>query len=343
MANDKIRCKVTDTKQEILKQYKAHIDEINAKAATIVPTTSQLAEKVTVKKAVETATNVDASTVEELAVKLNRSLSDTLLGIGQKITEEKARFDQIATAITAKQKELAEVLEIEVEANTLAAIVAAQTTARESANAEIEEILAAAQSEADEILKAANDASATVRMQISQTQVDEMQRRKRGEEEYQYNFNRQKMQQENALKDSLAIASRSLDARTTEIQIREDAQAEKDAYLAKVVAELEALKAAQVTMIETAVEKAKKDAATGAAISANIVSSKHQSELMIKDNDNKSLLAQVTELRARVEQTQNALAAANKQVQDIAMQALTAKAEASRPLVVNGSDSTGKR
>lgn len=343
MANEKIRCKVTDTKQEILKQYKGHLDDINSRSATVVPTTSQLAEKAATTKAIDTAATVDASTVEELAVKLNRSLSDTLLGIGQKITEEKARFDQIALAIEAKKAELAEVLEIEVQANTLAALIAAQTSSREETNVEIEEILAAAQSEADEILKAANDAAATIRTQIATMQAEEAQRRKRGEEEYQYNFNRSKMQQENALKDALALQSKSLDAREASVKERELLQSEKDEYLAKVVAELEALKASVDAKIADAVAKTTKDANTSAAISANIVNSKHQSELTIKDNENKSLQAQVAELRSRVEQTQEALQAANKQVQEIAMQALTAKAEASRPLVVNGSDSNGKR
>jgi colicin import membrane protein len=341
--NEKIRCRVTDTKQEILRNYKTHLDEINSRTAQAVPTTIEQAHKMLAKQAIATAATVEASTVEELAVKLNRSISDNLLGISQKITEQKAQFDQIQAAIKAKQDELKEVHSIEIEANTLAAIVAAQNKAKEEANEEIDQILQEAQNQAAEILKVAETSAAAIRAAITQDQQDEVQRRKRGEEEYQYNFNRDKTQRENALKDALALQSRSLDRREASITEREKAQAEKDAYTTKVVAELEALKASVEKMINEAVVKAVKDAERSAAISASIVSSKHASELLLKDSEVKSLTAQVTELRTRVDQSQNALASAQKQVQDVAMEALRAKAEASRPLVVNGNENSGKR
>ena len=341
--SEKIRCKVTDTKQEILRLYKTHLDDINAKASLVPSSTAEVAKVEKVTKAVETASIIQAVAVEDLAIQLNRSISDSLMGITKQINEQKATFDQLTVAIQAKKDELRKVHQIEVDLNALAAIIAAQNKAKEETNVEIDEIIAKAENEAESIIKAAEDHSKSVELQIATFQAEENKRRTRDAEQYNYEFERNKKERINKLNDELAILSKSLDVREAAMRVREETIKDLDAKIVNLTNEIITLKANQEKAIADAVSKATKSAETGAAVSASIVKSKHDAELAIKDNLLSSAISQANELRVRIDTTNAALAAAQKQVQEVAMQALQAKAEASRPLVVNGNESSNKR
>jgi len=341
--SEKLRCKVTDTKQEILRQYKTHIDDINSKASLVPPSTAEVAKIAKISQALDVAQKIQAHSVEDLAIQLNRSIGESLMGITQKINEQKLNFDQLTTAIQAKKDELRTVHQIEVDANSLAAIIAAQNKSKEETNSEIENILSQAEITSAEIIKTAETRSSEVYLQIKLAQDAEVTRRKRDSEEYNYNFERTKMERVNRTNDELATLSKSLDERIASISLREATINELDAQIVQLKNEILTLKTNQEKAIADAVEKAKKSADTSAAIAANIVKSKHESEVAIKDNELKSANAQIIELRQRIEQANVALTQAQKQVQEVAMSALQAKAEASRPLVVNGSENSSKR
>lgn len=342
MSDEKIRCKVTDTKQNILKAYKAHLEDINSRASTTVSTTAVAAQKKTAN-AVTTAKSVKPQDIETQALELQKGVISQIREVVDGLADRKAKFDELDQAIAAKNSELKEVFGIEQEANALSALLEAQKASKEQAQSEVQTMLDEAREEAAEILDEAKTEAQEIEDAIAEKQRVTAQKHKRDEEEYNYNFARTKVERENELNDQLALKARSLDDREEAVTTRETKMTELEGTVTKLTDELATTKASIDDQIKAAKDAATKSAEKSAAIAANIAKSKHESELQIKDHQINSLEATVSQMRTDIARLQGDLDKANSKVQEVAMQALQSKAEASRPLVVGGSDGDSKK
>lgn len=342
MADEKIRCKVTDTKQNILKAYKAHLEDLNQKAPAQVSTVAVQKQKA-IETAVSTAKLVKPQDIETEALNLQKEVISQIREVVDGLAERKAKFDELDQAISAKNEELKEVFGIEHEANALSALLEAQRQSKEAAQEEVQVLLDEAREEADEIVQEAKAESDSILKAIEQQKAQTEQARKRDREEYEYNFAREKTQRMNKLQDELDEKARSLDDREEAVTERESKMTELETTVTKLTDELATTKASIDDQVKAAKDAGYKSAEKSAAIQANIVKSKHESELQIKSQQISNLEGSVSEMRARIEALQKSLDSANAKVQEVAMQALQSKAEASRPLVVGGMDSDNKR
>jgi hypothetical protein len=342
MSEEKIKCKVTDTKQDILKAYKSHLDEINAKSTTTI-STAESAKQKAVQSAIATAKSVQPTSIEEQAMLLQKNVITQIREVVDGLAERKAKFDELDAAIVAKNQELSEVFGIEKEANALSALIEAQRQAIITAEADATEIVDNANMKAAEIISASQLRASELDKQTTERRALEEVTRKRQAEEYNYTFERKKMQRENELNDQLALKERSLDAREEAVLIRESNVTQLEAQVTSLADELATLRAAVDQQIKDAVEKAKKDAERSAAIQLNIVSSKHESEMKIKDNQITSLEARCNELKTTTDCLRKDLDSANSKVQEVALQALRSQAEAAKPIVFGAEQQSSKK
>lgn len=342
MSDEKIRCKVTDTKQNILKAYKAHLDEINERMPATVSTVES-ANKKKVTEALTTAKLVKPQDIETQALELQKGVIAQIREVVDGLAERKAKFDELDAAITAKNKELKEVFEIEREANALSALLEAQKASREKAQEEVEEMLTSAREEAANILEQARQDADEIETKMLEKKHETEKAHERAEEEYNYSFERIKAKKMDDMNDELAQMSKSLDSREEEISQREIKMNELEALVDKLTNDLAITKASIDDQIKAAKETATKSAEKSAAISANIVKSKHESELQIKDHQINSLQATVSQMREDISRLTSDLDRANSKVQAVAMQALQSQAEAARPVVIQGESTDSKK
>ena len=327
MSVEKIRATVGTPKPELLKIYKEHITELRNEIDTL-KSTREVAQDKIVTEAVATASTIEIHSVEEL---LNQ------------IINAKKEFENINLAIQAKKNELKDVLAIEVEANSLLALINAKSKFAEDQDKELEDARQKASDEAEQLIAAAAAKAAQIREEIVTEEKAATQNEARRSEEWEYNFKRMKKEKEDTLQDQLNIKTKSLDDRAELLKKQAEIIGTRVAEIDAQAAEIKAIKEGTTAAVAAAVEETRKKAETSAAISANIVKSKHDSEIILLNERNTSLTAQLAAANKEIDNLKAAVTAANKQVQDIAIKSLEARAEASRPMVVNGSDSSSKR
>lgn len=339
---EKMHCKVTDTKQKILKAYREHLDQINDRASQTVSTIAEKTKK-DMSKAITTAKQVKPQDIETEALELQKGVIAQIREVVDGLAERKAKFDELDEAIKAKNQELKEVFEIEREANALSALLKAQEVSEEEAQEEIAAMLRDAREEAETIVSDAERRAKDLESDIAKMKEETEKTRAREKEEYEYSFIRLKAKRMDSLQDKLDEMSKSLDEREETVAKRELAMKELESIVGKLSDELTVTKASIDDQIKAAKEAATKSAERGAAIAANIAKSKHESELNIRDHQINSLKESVSDLKSEVARLQEDLNQANSKVQAVAMQALQSNAEASRPVVIQGDSTDGKR
>lgn len=317
---EKIRCKVTDTKQAILKTYKNHIEEINARQkGSLDPAKIQTEKKNTeTLTRVQTISNLDVpKTLHDLQVNIN----NTLAGILNTLDKRKQELADVIEAIDIKKGELNELYGIEKEAHTLAALI----ESHEEQRRELQEELDTAEKENEaliaELRKTAEKTKKELDDQIAELKRNAAQTRQREEEEYKYNFARNKQSQLDALNDE--IAKRNLEAAKREeaVTLREKTMTELEGKVkeleAKIVSEVERVR----KETELSEKKSAQTAAQFASMSHKAEVDRLTSQLEAANSRSNDLLAQNTKL-------QDALDRANEKVQNIAVEALKSGADA---------------
>jgi len=179
-----------DTKATILDAYKEVVVKLKEKTAgTMNP--SAIKENVRKSEVMKSATNaLDESVLD--------SLSDTLKVFTLDMIDRIAKFNDLNEAIQVKEGELKELFDIEKEAFTLAALVDSHNEIKDNFNAEMSK----------------KKADLTIQLQNIIQSIEDMKNaneieRKREEEVYNYNFERNKQSKLDALNDSIATSRKN--------------------------------------------------------------------------------------------------------------------------------------
>ena len=301
--------KFTDSKSDIwakLKEVKAQLDASPKSPVT----TTEVAETTKVTKAVAVASSVSVDVVEKAVTELV-----------SKFAETKDQYTSIVTAIDAKKKELKDILDLEVEANTLVAIVATkeQLVAKKDAEATalIESAKERATEIADEIKARRAEADEAIRVAIANAK----QAREREQEEYVYNFTRKKKAELDAHNDDIASKNKVLDDREASIVTREATVKALDTEIAE-------LKATMDAKIAKAEAEAKKSAESSANFAKLMIVKEHEASVSIKDARIATLEEKVAELTAQLNKAQDQVVAAHGKVTDMAQSAFQAQGDA---------------
>ena len=179
----------TNTKQEMLAAYNSLLKDLEEKQGGELKPEKKIEEKKT-KEAVQVAESSTAEGVGKAIAALKLEIGKTLTGISDQLEGEVSRFVAIRNAIGAKEKELAELYEIEKSAMSLAALIEAQNQKRQEFTAEMEEKKDSLRQEIDSTRAAWKKEQEEHDGAVKERDAAEKKRQTREKEEFDYAFKR---------------------------------------------------------------------------------------------------------------------------------------------------------
>jgi hypothetical protein len=317
---EKIKCKVTDTKQEILKVYKSHLEEINARAQGSLDTEKVTAEKAKVEtlKRVEQVAKLDVpTTIAQLQTNINQTLS----GILSTLDEKRTALAAVEEAIKIKQAELSELYGIEKEAASLAALIESYRNKEDELTTEHDERMSEINAAVEEARKTMEKQKVTWQQELVDLKRNDTVLRQRELDQYTYTFNRDKQAKLDALNDEIAKKNLVVAQREDAVALREKNVGE----LEKKVVELDARIVSETERVRKETEASEKRSAQTAA---QFAAMGHKAEVERLTSQLEAANARVKDLLDSNVRLQASLDKANSQVQGIAVEALKSGADA---------------
>lgn len=178
------------TKQEMLQAYNALLKELESRQEGELRPEKRIEEKKN-REAVQVAESLTGGGVGKEIAALKLEIGRTLTGISDQLEGEVVRFIAIGDAIAAKEKELAELYEIEKSAMSLAALIEAQNQKRQEFAAEMEEKKEALRQEIETTRASWEKEQEEHDAAVKERDAAEKKRQTREKEEFDYAFKRE--------------------------------------------------------------------------------------------------------------------------------------------------------
>ena len=228
---DSKKLTLTSTKQEMLQAYNTLVKELEASQEGELKPEKKIEEKKN-REAVQVAESLTAEGVGKEIAALKQEIGKTLTGISDQLEGEVSRFVAIRNAIAAKEKELAELYEIEKSAMSLAALIEAQNQKRQEFASEMEEKKESLRQDIEETRAAWEKERADHDAAVKERDTAEKKRQTREKEEFDYAFKREqqtstdrftyeKAKLEKELKDKKENLEQELSAREAAVAAKE--------------------------------------------------------------------------------------------------------------------------
>lgn len=183
----------TNTKQEMLQAYNALLKELEARQQDELRPEKRVEEKKS-RDAVQIAESLTAEGVAKEIATLKLDIGKALTAIADQLEGQVGRFVAIGNAIAAKEKELAELYEIEKAAMSLAALIEAQNQKRQEFVAEMEEKKGSLREDIDSTRAAWKKEQEEYEAAVKERDAAEKKRQVREKEEFDYTFKREKQE-----------------------------------------------------------------------------------------------------------------------------------------------------
>ncbi|MDF2533848.1 MAG: hypothetical protein K0R18_5 [Bacillales bacterium] len=328
----------SNTKKEILDAFQAsmqRIQELEGQKLDPAKEQTAKAQTATLTQAAKTA----STSIEDQIASLQKNVAGILGNLSNSFSEEIKNFNTLQEAIKLKEQELKELIDIEKEAFTLAALVNTRKELAAKFDAEQAEKQAAAYTNLADL----NDQMAKLRIdtqaEIKQLKADAEQTRKREQAEYTYDFNRKKQQDQDALTDELNLqrksANESIATQNSQLAEKEKALNERTSVLEtreEKMDELEAKIAAfpeREAQIRAEVEdRTRKDEARTAAIKDNYVKKQAESDKALAETEIKMLKESLADEKVKTAELAKKLDEAYGKIQSMALASVNGSQEA---------------
>ncbi len=317
MEHKEMKSKVGKSATKIWDAYQDLLGEMKTQQNGGITSTVAVAQQQKTEAAVTTAQSVDVNSIDSV-----------VNGLLKNVESAKSTFEDLQVAINTKKSELNEVHGIEVEANTLVAIVATKDKLVAEKEEQARQILEEAQLKADDLRHSARVDAQRVKEETELQRRDDETTRLREKEQYEYSFAREKRTKIDEVQDEINKKVKVLVERTVEIEAREEASDTQDARILDLQSQIEGLEENQETLVQAAIEKAKASAATSANIAKAMDKKGYEADMSIMTAEVKTLKDQLADHRARLESAQNQVQAANERSTALAQSALQAGADA---------------
>lgn len=256
--------------------------------------------------------------VDKVLLEISNNVTKILADAAGVVTNSVADYNEVKAAIELKRQELSELFQVEKELLDLAAIVNTKENLAAKYDADHKERVAAAEAklkEQEDFFKARQSEYNGI---LEKQRNDDIAARKRDNDEYKYNFDRQKKIENDAWEDTKAARLKELDAKAEVLAAKEAAldaeQAEIDSLKAKV-AEIPTLVA---EASEKAAAAAKKSAETGFNIEKGYLKKDAENEKALADSKIQTLTSTIEDLRAQLASANTKLDAAYIEIKDMA-------------------------
>ena len=313
---------LTNTKQEMLQAYSVLLKELEARHESELKPEKKLDEKKN-REAVQVAESLTAEGVGKDIAILKVEIGRTLTGISDRLESEVSRFIAIRNAIVAKEKELAELYEIEKSAMTLAALIEVQNQKRQEFTTEMEEKKESLRKDIETTRAAWKKEQEEHDAAVKERDAAEKKRQVREKEEFDYAFKREQQAAADRFSYEKAKLEKELkdkkEQMEQELSVREAAIATKEAELN----DLRKQAAQHPKDLETSVARAVKETSERLLMEA-----KSREELLKKEAEGQSNVFKariesmektMKEQTERITALTKQLEAAYQKVQDIAL------------------------
>jgi hypothetical protein len=312
----------SSTKQEMLQAYNALLKELESRQEGELKPEKKIEEKKN-REVVQVAEALAAEEVGKEIAALKLEVGRALTGISEKLEGEVGRFIAIGNAIAAKEKELAELYEIEKSAMSLAALIEAQNQKRQEFAAEVEEKKESLRQEIETTRAAWEKEQEECDASVKERDAAEKKRQTREKEEFDYAFKREQQTAADRFAYEKAKLEKELkdkrEQMEQELGMREAAVAAKEAELE----DLRRQAAQHPKELEVSVSRAVKETTERLSLEA-----KSREELLKKEIEgernvfkvrSESLEKTAKEQSERISALAKQLEAAYQKVQDIAV------------------------
>lgn len=316
MDHKPVKTPVGVKRTDLWEKYKELLKEFQEKEQSGALTTTAAAQQQKISQAIQTADGVNVDALES-----------RITGLLSGFNTAKAEYDQLLEAIEAKKKELKEVHQLEVAANSLVAVVTAKDELVAEREQQAAQVLTDAKEKAEELLAQAREQVKQLKETAAQEKREQVQANEREQEQWEYDFAVSKRNREGELQE--ALTARLKEMQNKEIAVAErEAQADaKDNEIAQLKTNIEQLQAGEQARIDAAVEKAKKGMEQSYNISKAMDKKSHEAEMSIATARIETLTQQAADLNNRLERAQTAVELANTKVAEMAAKALQAGAD----------------
>ena len=233
----------------------------------------------------------DPTVALEVAKKVKKAESaDNLIGLGILNEDIVASYEDLMDTIADKKSELKDLYGIEVEANSLVALI----NASKDKKRELEETTAARLQELEDEYakkKIALDEEYDVLKREKQEEIKQLdesyeeamdlaeKKRKRQEEEYAYETQRKRMKENDEWEDEKTRREKAMAERERELDIREEAVIEAEDHINSLEEQVKNMPDQIDEAYTNGCEKGKKDTERSKAIEINALKTKHEYEL----------------------------------------------------------------
>jgi hypothetical protein len=299
-------------------------------------TPAERIEERATRSAVESADALSLGDVVKDITQLRSSVGRTLSQIADSLQAEVDKYQQVKKAIEVKEKDLAEIYEIERQAVSLAALLEAQQRKREEFEAQVareKEEFEHEMARTRELWDSERQARET---ELKEQAAADAKVRQRERDEYQYKFAREQQQARDQFADEKARIERELALRREELERqmaqREAAVASREQQFAELQEQVQKLPA----QLEAAAARAAKEAAARAQADAaareELLKREAAGEKNVLTTRIASLEQTVKDQAEQIKQLSQKLEKAYGQVQEIAVRAIEGSSN-SRTLV----------
>ena len=320
-----------NTKQEMLDAYQALVKQLEAKRAGELNPEKKLEEK-KAEEAIAAAAAIAPEGIDREIGSLKSEIGMMLADVSEKLAGEAAKFRSLQKAVESKARELQELYGIEKTAASLAALIEAQnqkqlefetemTRRRDGLNAEIAEAHAAWEKE-----------SKVHEAELREREAAEKKARDRDKDQFDYAFKREQQALRDKLNDEKATLEKDLRQKK---ETAEQDLAERERALGEKEAELAALRAKAAAFpkeLETAVEKAVKDATDRLKLEARtreeLSKKEFEGEKIVLTARNEALERTGKDVAEQNAKLSRQLEAAYQKVQEIAEKTVESTAQA---------------
>jgi len=331
----------TNTKQEMLDSYNDLLAQLEEKRESEATPEQKIVEKV-VKQVVAVADGLTTDSILNTISGLKAEVGKVLTNLSDRLEQESGRYEAVKKAIIEKDKELAEIYEIQKAASSLSALIEAQNLKKEQFEADMAERKEALSGEIEETRLEWQKERAQRIADVKEQDAVDAKKRAREKEEYDYNLQRERQTVKDAFEKEKAGLEEEKERLEREIALRREQSdrdfAEREQAISRQEEELAELRgrvAAYPKELETTVAREVKQAVdkvqTEAKFKLELLQKEFEGERNVLESKIVSLDSLVKDQAARILNLGEQVEKSYVQVQAIAVKAV--EGSASKPVM----------
>ena len=345
-ASESTKLTMANSKKEMLQAYQRLLREIEEKARAEMKPEETVAQRQR-SKAIQVADTVSSDTIGNQIASLRTEIGKSLNGLADRLEQETAKYVQVQAAVQAAEAELREIYDIQKAAASLVALLESQKRERDTFEKEMAAQREQLEGEIETHRDVFDDEVKTQREQWKKEKADfdastkernslEEKRRQREQEEWKYNFVREKQAAEEQRQTELARLDREIHLKKEQLEKvlsdREQAVAAAEAELQSLRLRAESFPSALEQSVARAVEESTERLERERRYALDLLQKEFDGERNVLKSRIESLQHAVDKQTEQIAKLSQQLEHSYVQVQNIAMKAIEGSSGLTRSL-----------